>query len=139
MNLKPYSATVLLLTGLIMAVMGLYFIFFRPPLLPEDVSYMGTTMPYVNKYIPTLLTWLQKVFWVLGGYIFTSGLLISYISFTSFRQRTNGVLGIITLAGISSIGSMAAINFLIDSNFKWLLLSFSMLWAIAIILYLFHK
>lgn len=44
MNLKPYSATVLFLTGLIMTVMGLYFIFLRPPLLPEDLSYMGTSV-----------------------------------------------------------------------------------------------
>ena len=30
-NLKPYSSTVLALAGLLLAGMGLYFIFIRPP------------------------------------------------------------------------------------------------------------
>ena len=139
MNLKPYSAIVLALAGLILAGMGLYFIFLRPPLLPEDLRYMGSALQNVNDNIPGLANWLQKVFWVMGGYIFTTGLLIIFISFTSFRKRMPGVLSIVALAGISSIGSMTVVNFIIGSDFRWLLLTFTLLWTIALILYRLHK
>ena len=119
--------------------MGLYFIFLRPPLLPEDLRYMGSALQNINDNIPDLANWLQKVFWVMGGYIFTTGLLTVFISLTSFRQRLPGAFIIVALAGISSIGSMTVVNFMIGSDFKWLLLIFTLPWAIALILYRFHK
>ena len=111
----------------------------RPPLLPEDLRYMKTTLPVMHDSVPGLSAWLQKVFWVMGGYIFTTGLLIIFISFTSFRNRLPGAFSIVALAGISSIGSMTVVNFMIGSDFKWLLLTFTLPWAIALILYRLHK
>jgi hypothetical protein len=139
MNLKPYSSTALSLAGLLLAGMGLYFIFIRPTLLPEDLRYMGSTLQNVKENIPGLANWLHKVFWVMGGYIFTTGLLTVFISFTSFRKRLRGAFSIVVLAGVSSIGSMTVINFIIGSDFKWLLLIFTLPWVIALILYRFHK
>ena len=81
----------------------------------------------------------KKVFWVMGGYIFTTGLLTVFISFTSFRTRLPGAFGIVTLAGISSIGLMTVVNFMIGSDFKWFLLTFTLPWAIALILYRLYK
>ena len=139
MNIKPYSSTALSLAGLLLAGMGLYFIFLRPPLLPEDLRYMGSALQNVNDNIPGLANWLQKVFWVMGSYIFTTGLLTVFISFTSFRKRLPGAFIIVALAGISSIGSMTVVNFIIGSDFKWLLLTFTLPWAVALTLYRFHK
>ena len=119
--------------------MGLYFIFIRPPLLPEDLRYMGSSFQNVNNNITGLATWLQKVFWVMGGYIFTTGLLIVYISCTSFRKRLPGAFGIVALAGISSIGLMTVVNFMIGSDFRWVLLTFTLPWVFALILYRLHK
>ena len=119
--------------------MGLYFIFIRPTLLPEDLRYMGSALQNVNDNIPGLANWLQKVFWVMGAYIFTTGLLTVFISFTSFRNHLHGAFGIVTLAGISSIGSMTVVNFMIGSDFKWLLLIFTLPWIISLILYRLHK
>jgi hypothetical protein len=119
--------------------MGLYFVFLRPPLLPEDLLYIGTTVEHVKRDTPGLLNWLPKVFWVLGGYIFTTGGLIFFIAFTTFRTRMPGVSLTVFLAGMSSIGSMTVVNFLIDSDFKWLLLLFTLPWAIALIFYRFHR
>ena len=119
--------------------MGLYFIFLRPPLLPEDLRYMGLVPQNVKENIPGLTNWLQKVFWVMGAYIFTTGLLTVFISFTSFRKRIPGAFSIVALAGISSIGSMTVVNFMLNSDFKWLLLTFTLPWVIALILYRFHK
>ena len=139
MNIKPYSAIVLSLAGLILAGIGLYFIFLRPSLLPEDLRYMSSTLQNVKENIPGLLNWLQKVFWVLGGYIFTTGLLIIFIAMTSFRKRMNGAFIIITIAGLTSIGFMTGVNFIINSDFQWVLLAFTLPWMIALILYKLHK
>jgi hypothetical protein len=137
--LKPYSSTILSLAGILLAGMGLFFIFLRPALLPEDLRYMGLTGSQVNEDIPGLANWLQKVFWVMGGYIFSSGVLTVFISQTTFRKHLPGSFGFIALAGISSIGLMTVANFIIDSDFKWVLLSFTSLWAASLTLYRYHK
>ena len=139
MKLKPYSSTLLALAGIIIAGMGLYFIFLRPSLLPEDIRYMDTTLQNIKENIPGLLNWLQKVFWVMGGYIFTTGLLTVFIALTIFRTRANGAFIIIAIAGLTSIGFMTGVNFIINSDFKWMLFAFTSLWLFAIILYRFHK
>lgn len=139
MKFKPYSSTSLAFGGLLLAAIGVYFLFLRPALLPEDLRYMGTTLKNIEENVPGISGWLQKVFWVMGGYIFTTGLLTVYISFTSFRARKRGVFSIATIVGISSIGLMTAVNFMIDSNFKWVLLVFTLPWVFALILYLLHK
>ncbi len=139
MKLKPYSSTLLALGGFLLVAMGAYFVFLRPPLLPEDLSYMGSTRQMVEADIPRLSNWLQKVFWVMGGYIFTTGVLTVFIARTSFRARASGAFGIVALAGISSIGAMTVVNFIIGSDFKWLLLTFTLPWAIALILYRLKK
>ena len=139
LKLKPNSASLLALAGFLLMAMGVYFIFLRPSLLPEDLRYMNITFPTLEDKIPNLQPWLQKVFWVLGGYIFTTGLLIIFISQSAFKKRVNGVFVIVTIAGISSIGLMTVVNFLIHSDFKWVLLLFTMPWAISLILYHLKK
>ncbi len=139
MNFKPYSVTALALSGFILVGMGLYFIFLRPSLLPEDLLFMNSSSQNIEANLPGLLNWLPKVFWVMGGYIFTTGILIIFISFTSFRSRLYGAFSMVVLAGISSIGLMTVVNFILHSDFRWLLFSFSLTWIIALILYLFKK
>ncbi|RYY45190.1 MAG: hypothetical protein EOO06_16910 [Chitinophagaceae bacterium] len=139
MKIKPYSSALLALSGLLLAAMGVYFIFLRPSILPEDLRYMGSTPENIKQNVPGLFNWLQKVFWVMGGYIFTAGLLTVFVSVTSFRNRVPGAFSIVALAGISSIGLMTVVNFIISSDFRWLLLIFTMPWATALILYRFHK
>ena len=79
-KLKPYSASFLTLGGFLLAGMGIYFVFFRPPLLPEDSNYIGVTSSAIQNSIPGVSIWLQKVFRVMGGYIFTTGLLTMYVA-----------------------------------------------------------
>jgi len=119
--------------------MGMYFLFVRPPLLPEDLRYMQTTLDGVQEKLPRLADWLPKVFWVMGSYIFTAGLLVTFIALTSFRTRTPGTFSVVAIAGITSIGAMSMINFIIGSDFKWVLLSLTFPWVITLILYRLHK
>ena len=138
-KLQPYSASLLTVGGLLLAAMGIYFIFLRPSLLPEDLRYMNTSLSDVQNNISNLSGWLQNVFWVMGSYIFTTGLLTMYVAQTSFRTRTHGAFVIILIAGITSIGSMAIVNFILQSDFKWVLLTFTVPWITSLILYHFHK
>ena len=139
LKLKPISSSILALGGLLLMLMGVYFIILRSPLLPEDLRYMQSTAASIQNNVAGLSAWLQKVFWVMGSYIFTSGLLIIFIALTSFRKRLPGTFIIVALAGITSIGSMTVVNFIIDSDFKWLLFIFTLPWAMALILYQLHK
>ncbi len=139
MKLQPYSSKVLALCGIILMGMGLYFVLFRPPLLPGDVRYIGTSFATIQEHVPHLLNWLNKVFWGMGAYMFTSGLLTLYTAATSFRKRARGAAAVMALAGFSSIGWMTVVNFMLDSDFKWLLLAFALLWACASVLFWLGK
>ena len=135
MKFRPHSATVLALGGAILIILGLYFVFLRPPLLPEDPRFMGTSMAQVQMSVPGLLMWLRRVFWVMGGYMFATGLLTLYVALTSFRFRFRGAPVVVAISGLTSIGLMAAVNVLIASDFRWLILSFVVPWALALALY----
>ena len=138
-KLKPYSASFLTLGGFLLAGMGIYFVFLRPPLLPEDSKYIGLSLSVIQNNISGLSAWIQKVFWVMGCYIFTTGLLIIYVAQTSFITRTRGAFIIISIAGVTSIGSMTIVNFILQSHFKWVLLGFAIPWIVSLILYQLHK
>ena len=133
----PHSSTVLFLGGVLLIGLGLYFMFLRPPLLPEDPRYMGTSLEEIRSGFPGLLLWLPRVFIVLGGYMVSTGLMTCYLARTSFRTRVAGVAWIVAVTGLTSIGLMAAINFIIGSDFKWFLLVFTFPWVLS--LWLFHQ
>ena len=135
MTQYPRSAVALALGGAILMALGLYFAFLRPPLLPEDPRFMGSTLAQVQEALPGLSLWLRRVFWVMGGYIFTTGLLTVYLALTAFRSRARGVASVVAVSGLASIGLMVVVNFVIASDFKWLILSFALPWAVALVLH----
>src|SRR5690242_20680639 len=128
MKRRPFSSLLLALCGLILMGMGFFFLFLRPPLLPEDLRFIGTSLSTIQATFPHLLLWLQRVFWVMGAFIFTNGVLTLYIALTSFQKRARGVSGIMALTGFTSLGWMTMINFLLNSDFKWFLLGGAFLW-----------
>lgn len=135
MNKRLSTASILLVcNGIIVMGLGLYFLFIRPPLLPEDPRSMETSMVQIQSAIPGLLIWLRRVFWVMGGFMFATGVSIVYIAVATFQQRARGARSVVILASLTSIGWMAVINFMINSDFKWLLLAFNLPWMAALIL-----
>lgn len=134
MNLQLLAARALALGGVILMAMGFYFAFLRPPLLPEDLRYMGATIGQIQTALPGLEPWLARVFGVLGGYLFAAGLLTVYVAATTFRTGRLGPLAVIAVSGFASIGWMAITNFVIDSDFKWILLAFALPWVMALVL-----
>ena len=136
MKTQRIASASLALGGAIFMGMGLYFGFLRPPLLPEDLKYMGVSLAQIQTALPGLESWLARVFGVLGGYMFAAGLLTAYVAAVSFRTGRLGVIAVVSVSGLASIGWMAFTNFVIDSDFKWLLLAFTLPWVVALVLVL---
>ena len=63
-----------------------------------------------------------------------TGLLTVHVAITTFRSDPSGATMVVALSGLVSIGGMAVTNFAIDSDFKWLLLLFTLPWVLAIAL-----
>jgi len=95
---------------------------------------MGTTAEHIADSMPALSTWLRRVFWVMGGYIATTGLLVVYIANTGVRAGNAGALAVVAAAGILSIGWMSVVNFMIRSDFKWALLGLDAVWVFGLVL-----
>lgn len=129
------SALLLTMTGVIVVGIGVYFVLFRPPLLPEDVRYLQLTNADLSALGQRLRDWLGFVFVVLGGFATATGILVITHAATAFRSREPiAVFGAI-LGGTASIGTMTAVNFAINSDFKWALLGLFALWAASLITY----
>lgn len=119
--------------GVILAGMGVYFIVLRPPILPEDARYIGASLAQLEASVPRILPWLARVFTVLGGQMIATGSLTIYVAVTSFRKPTKATIAVVAFSGSASMGMMVIINFLIDSDFKWILLAFTLPWFVALL------
>jgi hypothetical protein len=129
-----YSKLALNCQGVTLMGMGLYFVILRPPMLSEDLKFIQTNATTINDELPGLLIWLRMVFIVLGGYTFASGAFFSYFSIYQGNKQTNAGFITIIVTGVSSVGLMTAVNFMIDSDFKWLLLLFNVPWLTNLVL-----
>lgn len=118
-----------------MVMVGAYFWFIRPPLLPEDLRYLATSRAAMDAAVPNLGAWLEHVFRVLGGFILASGILTVALAGTSFREHRTSAAAAAAVAGAASIGLMSAVNFSIRSDFRWALLAMAALWASSIVTY----
>jgi hypothetical protein len=129
------SAVLLALAGVTSVGMGVYFIALRPSLLPEDIRFMELSAAEVSSIGTRIGSWLTHVFRVLGGYAMATGLMAIALAATAYRDRRMLALVGAVLGGASSIGMMVVVNFAIDSDFKWLLLGFALLWASSLVAY----
>lgn len=129
------SSMLLAASGILLIGVGIYFLVLRPPLLPEDVRYMGLTPTELQSIGPRLTAWLTQVFRVMGGYVAATGVLALTLATTSFREH-RGIAGLgAGIAGGLSIGLMAAVNFMIHSDFRWVLLGMAFVWAASLALH----
>jgi hypothetical protein len=52
---------------------------------------------------------------------------------TGYRQRRATAVALVVAAGISGMGLMALTNFVIGSDFRWLLLGLTALWVASLV------
>ena len=140
-DLQPWPLSSILLTavGATLVIAGLYFILVRAPLLPEDVEYMALPPADFDAVKPKLESWLTHVFQVLGGYVLATGVLTIVLAITSFRAHHWGAGVGALIGGAASIGWMAYVNFVINSDFKWVLLGMALLWMCSLVLFWIEK
>lgn len=69
-----------------------------------------------------------------GGYVATTGLLVVYVSRTGAATGSAGTVAVLTVAGVTSIGWMSVVNFMIRSDFRWALLALDGLWMLGLVL-----
>jgi hypothetical protein len=129
------SSILMALSGILLVGVGFYFLFLRPPLLPEDIRFMSLTPSELQLVGSRLASWLTHVFRVMGGYVAATGVLAFTLAMTAFRDRRTAAAIGAAIAGGLSIGWMAAVNFMIHSDFKWVLLGMALVWAAGIAAY----
>lgn len=115
--------------------LGTYFVFVRPALLPEDPRFIGASLEQLRQAAPGLEAWLRVVFTVMGGFMAGSGVLTLFLARRAVPLRLRGTGWAVALAGLLTVVLMSAMNFVLDSDFRWLLLLPALLWAAAMSAY----
>lgn len=133
---RHVSTWMLVACGVWLVGLGLYFMALRPPLLPEDVRSMGTTLAQIRTAVPGLESWLQKVFTVMGGFMAGAGVFTVFVAKVAMPRRLKGTSWAIALAGALTVGLMSATNFALYSDFKWLLLVPAVVWLAGLVFYI---
>lgn len=129
---RTVSTWLLMACGVWLVGLGIYFLMLRPPLLPEDLRFMGTTLTQLREAAPGLERWLAHVFSVMGGFMAGAGVLTIFVAKLAApapRKASTLALG---LAGALTVAWMSAVNFALDSDFKWLLLMPPVFWFCAL-------
>ena len=121
--------------GIWLIGLGGYFMLARPPLLPEDLRYLGSSTIEVEVLLPHLASWLRNVFTVMGGFIAGCGVLIVFVSVRAVPQCLQGTGIALGSAGLLTVATMSWTNFVLDSDFKWLLLAPAVAWLLGLVSY----
>ena len=130
------STWLILSCGVWLMALGLYFMVLRPPLLPEDPRFMGTTLEQLRLAAPGLEGWLQKVFTVMGGFMAGAGVLTVLMATVAMPARLKGTSWALALAGVLTVALMSATNFALRSDFRWLLLVPALVWTAGLVLFI---
>ena len=133
--LRRFSIWIFVACGIWLIGLGGYFMFARPPLLPEDLRYLGSSAIQVEVLLPQLASWLRNVFTVMGGFIAGCGVLTIFVSVRAVPQCLQGTGIALGCAGLLTVATMSWTNFVLDSDFKWLLLAPAVAWLLGLVSY----
>lgn len=130
------SGKVFVVCGLWLVALGMYFLFLRPALLPEDPRFIGSSLETIRSTAPGLERWLGHVFNVMGGFMVATGAMTMLAAFRLLARRERWTFAVLSVAGAASVALMSATNFLLVSDFRWLLLLPALLWLAGLLCYL---
>ena len=133
------SSWMLIACGAWLVALGLYFIFLRPALLPEDTQFMGSSLAQVLAAVPGLEGWLKRVFIVMGGFMAGTGVLTVFAACSAMPSRLKGTTWTIAVSGTLTVVLMSAINFDLQSDFRWLLLVPALVWISGCVLWIMKR
>ena len=130
------SGKIFVLCGLWLVALGTYFLLLRPALLPEDPRYIGSSLESIRLALPGLERWLRHVFNVMGGFMIATGVMTTLAACYLPARRELTTFSALLLTGAVSVGLMSVTNFLLNSNFQWLLLLPVFVWIAGLLCYL---
>jgi len=133
--LRRFSRWTFVVLGIWLIGLGAYFVFVRPPLLPEDLRYLDSSATQIEALLPRLAPWLSNVFTVMGGFIAGAGVLMILAGGHAVPQSLPGTGAALGCAGLLTVATMSWINFALDSDFKWLLLAPAVAWLLGLVSY----
>lgn len=115
--------------------LGVYFIALRPPLLPEDPRFIGTSLDQLRHAAPGLEPWLRIVFTVMGGCMAGCGVLTLFLARVAIPRRLPGSAWALGFAGLSTVVVMSVMNFVLHSDFRWVLVLPAVAWTVGVAAY----
>ena len=101
------SGKVFVLCGLWLVALGMYLLFLRPALLPEDPRYIGSLLETIRSAVPGLERWLGHVFNVMGGFMVATGAITMLVACRLLARRERGTLTAMSVAGAASVALMS--------------------------------
>jgi hypothetical protein len=125
--------------GIWLIALGVYFIFLRPPLLPEDARFMGSSIAQIRAAVPGLEAWLTRVFSVMGGFMAGTGVLVIFTARTAIPSHLRGTSWTLAVSGLLTVVLMSLVNFDLHSDFRWLLLGPVLIWLFGLLLYIARR
>ena len=134
-RLSRLSKWLMTACGFWLVALGVYFIGLRPPLLPEDPRFLGATLAQLREAAPGLEGWLRIVFTVMGGYMVGTGVLTLGLVRIAMPRQLPGTAWALGLAGLSTVVLMCAMNFVLHSDFRWVLALPAALWIVGVAAY----
>ena len=134
--MRPVARWMLTACGVWLVALGFYFIVLRPPLLPEDPRFMGTSLEQIRVSVPGLEAWLRKVFTVMGGFMAGAGVLTLFVATVAMPLRPQGTAWALAISGVLTVGLMSATNFALHSDFRYVLLLPALVWLAGLVAYL---
>jgi len=125
--------TIALLGG-VAIVMGLAFITLRPlvVLLPEDQRFTGMTVEQLRTQSPALFTWIGLVFRSWGAFAVGLGVLLTGIAVSAYRRGERWAWWTVALAGLSTFTIFLKVNFVLGSDFRWVIAALLSVFVLAL-------
>lgn len=128
------SSAIFALIGFLTVGFGLFQIFFRSNFifLPEDISFTGVNGGILLSSNPALFSWLTLVMRAWGVFILSTGLFIIFITLIPYRRGERWSWFAFLVSGASSLPIFLLGNFIIKSDFLFVLVSIAILYALAL-------
>jgi hypothetical protein len=126
MNNPRTLGRTLLLLGVLTVGTGVYFMLVRPPLLPEDLHFIGLAADAIPPAVPP---WLSIVFRTWGGFVMGFGLCLLGQAGYFLTHREGWIRCGTALGVLIAFGSFLASNIQLRSDFLWFI---ALLFAVAL-------
>ena len=122
------AGCLVLVLGILIVGTGIYFMFLRPPLLPEDMRHTGSDLALLP---PAFVEWLGIVFATWGGFTAGFGIVLSGIGIYLAGGARAWLLAGTALGLLLATGRFAISNIVIGSDFLWFVVPLFLLAVVA--------